>query len=71
MKTVKVNRAPVRICHSGRVKDSGHNTFEKKKKKRVLHLEVSEHPESGSDPPIGSDRKGVLQEVLGNCVPCS
>ena len=31
MKTVGVNWAPVRIRHSGRVGDSGHDTFEKKK----------------------------------------
>ena len=26
-------------------------------------LMVSEHPESGSDPPIGFDREGVLQDT--------
>ena len=31
MKTVGVNQAPVRIRHSGRARDSGRDTFEKKK----------------------------------------
>ena len=58
MKTVEVNWAPIRITHSGQAGDLGLDPLEKKK--RVLHLVVSEHPGSGSDPPIGSDRKGVL-----------
>ena len=61
MKTVGVNWAPIRIRHSSRVEDSGRNTFEKKK--WVLHLVVSEHPEFGSDMPIGSDREGVLHAL--------
>ena len=60
MKTVGVNWAPVRIRYSGRVGDSGHDTFEKKK--LVLHLVVSEHSGFDSDPPIGSDREGVLHQ---------
>ena len=61
MKTVGVNRAPVRIFHLERVGDSGCDTFEKKNKKiRVLHLVVSEHLGSGLDPPIRSNKKGVL-----------
>ena len=65
MKTVEVNQAPIRISHSSRAIDSGRDTFEKK---RVLHLVVSEHLEFGSNPPIGSDRKGVLQEEMNNFV---
>ena len=55
MKMVGVNRAPVRIRHSGRVGNSGRDTFEKKN--GCYTLVVSEHPGFGSDPPIGSDQK--------------
>ena len=39
-KNVGVNRAPVRICHSGRARDSGRDIFEKenlitRKKKEI------------------------------------
>ena len=57
MKTVGVNRAPVRIHPSGRARDSGRDTFTKKKMKSK-QKELNEHLETGSDPPIGSDRKG-------------
>ena len=70
MKTVGVNRAPVRIHHSGRAGDSDCDTFEKKKI-RVLNLVVLEHPESGSDSLIGSNRKGVLQLRFHRTFPIS
>ena len=61
MKTVGVNRAPIRIRPSSRAGDSGCDTFTKKKKQmKNKQKELNKHPESGSDPPIGSDRKGVL-----------
>ena len=33
-------------------------------------LVVSKHPGSGSDPPIGSDRKGVLHQSFSALVHC-
>ena len=66
MKTVGVNRAPIRIRPSGRARDSGRNTFTKKKKKKQMknkQKELNEHPETGSDPLIKLDRKGVLHSM--------
>ena len=64
MKKVRVNRALVRIRPSGRVGDSGRDTFTKNKKNKKQmkskQKELNEHPGTGSDPPIGSDRNGVL-----------
>ena len=67
MKMVGVNRAPVQILPSSRVGDSGHNNFTKKKIKSK-QKELNEHPGTGSDPPIGSDQKGVVQQgsLLGD-----
>ena len=71
MKMIGVNRAPVWIRPSGQAGDSGCDTFTKKKKKKKKQMkskqkekkkkkkELNEHPGSGSDPLIGSDRKGV------------
>ena len=63
MKTVGVNRASVRIHLSGLAGDSGRDTFTKKKMKSK-QKELNEHLGTGSDPPIRSDRKGVLQGPL-------
>ena len=57
MKTVGVNRAPVRIL------------LQKKKNNKIKQMkskqkELNEHLRTGSDPQIGSDRKGVLQGSL-------
>ena len=63
MKMVEVNRAQVRIRHSGRARDLGRDTFEKENKQmKSKQKELNEHPGSSSDPPIGSDLKGVLHK---------
>ena len=61
MKTVGVNRAPVRIRHLGWAEDSGRDIFEKENlNKMVKKKDFNEHLGIGSDPPIWSDRKWVL-----------
>ena len=62
-KNVGVNRAPVRICHSGRAGDSGCDTFEKENLIKCKIKELNGHPRGfGSDSPIGSGRaRGSLQ----------
>ena len=60
---VGVNRAPVRIRHSGRAKDSGRDIFEKEKliTRKIKELNRAS-PGFGSDSPFGSDRAwGLLQ----------
>ena len=66
MKTVGVSQASVWICPLGRAGDSGRDTFTKKKKKQMKskQKELNEYPGSSLDPPIGSDRKGVLHIEL-------
>ena len=54
---VGVNRAPVRICHSGRARDSGRDIFEKENLITRKIKEINrESPSFGSDSPFGSDR---------------
>ena len=49
--------------NSGRARDLGRDTFEKENKQmKSKHKELNEHPVSSSDPPIRSDRKGVLHK---------
>ena len=60
---VGVNRAPVRIRHSGRVGDSGRDIFEKE---NLITRKIKEinraSPGFGLDSPIGADRaRGSLQ----------
>ena len=61
---VGVNRAPVRIRHSGRAGDSGRDTFENK---NLITLKIKRNKTErsrgfGSDSPTGSDRAwGTLQ----------
>ena len=65
MKTVGVNRAPVRIRQSGRVGDSGRNTLKIKqtnKQMKSKQKELNEHPGTGSDPLFRLNRKGMLQD---------
>ena len=57
MKTVGVNRASVQIHHSSQVGDSGRDTFEKEILIKYKSKELNEHPRSGSNSPIGSDRE--------------
>ena len=54
---VGVNRAPVRIRHSGRARDSGRDTFEKENLIKCKIKELNGRPRGlGSDSPIGSGR---------------
>ena len=53
---VGVNRAPVRIRHSGRAKDSGRDIFEKKNLITRKIKEINRASSGfGSDSPFGSD----------------
>ena len=63
-KNVGVNRAPVRIRHSGRAGDSGRDTFENE---NLITWKIKEinraSPGFGSDSPFGLDRaRGLLHE---------
>ena len=65
MKTVEVNRAPVRIRPSGRTGDSGRDTFTKKKNKQMKskQKELNEHPGKrfGSANRVGPERGVTLK----------
>ena len=41
----------------------------KNKQMKNKQKELNEHPGSGSDPPIGSNRKGVLQQLIKRVIP--
>ena len=73
MKTVGVNRAFVQIHPSGRARDSGSDTFTKKKKNQKKNKkmkskqkELNEHLGTSSDLPIWLDWKGELHLVTDN-----
>ena len=56
-KNVGVNRAPVRIRHSGQAGDLGRDTFEKENLKKCKIKELNGRPRVfGSDSPTGSGR---------------
>ena len=59
-KNIGVNRARVRISHSGRARDSSRDTFEEEKLIKCKIKELNGHPRGfGSDSSIGSGRAGL------------
>ena len=50
------------VCKPNMAGDSGRDTLQKENNKQMKNKqkELNEHPGTGSNPPIGSDRKGVL-----------